>query len=261
MPKRSPIAIDESEFETDERPTQPGAPSLEALEAMRSAGAPKRARVRPRTRPALTPATQSWLQVKTRSLGAPLRTATSRIRAVASALLEGGGARASLLDEQEVASTSIPEPRESGARRIPATTAPARDRGPTGTMKLPARRPRVLAPTVKLPARARARGWRRVPAWVLAAGAGLLCVVAVWVVLGAVRGRAGREAPASASAPPGPATDSVPASVPAVEPPTSIDLPVAAPVAPAPPSAAPAARPRPHGTARRPAPQTGSAVF
>jgi hypothetical protein len=258
MPKRTPIAFDEAEFETDERPTQPGAPTLEALEAMREAAEPKRARVRPRARPALAPATQSWLQVKT-SLGAPLRTATSRIRAVASVLLEGGAGRASLVDEDEAASTEV-VPRESGARRIPTVRPPVRERGPTGTMKMPARPPRMLAQTVLLPARARARRWRGVRAWLVAVGAGVLCVIAAGVVLREARGndvQAGAaSAPTVVAATPSPSP-----SVPAVEPPTSIDLPFAAPVVPS--SSSPVAAPRVRGRApaRRAPPQTGSAVF
>ncbi|HEY8041557.1 MAG TPA: hypothetical protein VIF15_17240 [Polyangiaceae bacterium] len=259
---RTSTANEELGFEDDERPTRPAAPAPEHLEATRTA----RARVLPRSRPALTPATQSWLTVTTRAFRGPLRTATNRWRAVAAAALQGGSARKSVVDPEEAAAVDpeeaatveppTPPIAQSGARLI-AAPAPAarRELGPGGTVRIPARRERIAAPTVKLPRAVPPLLGRRERRWLLAGAIASVLALGIWIALGAFR----------EPAPPAVTTGAEPVAVErATTPPATspADPPPATGAAPSAPALSPSRRTTaPRTTPGRNAPHAGSNVF
>jgi hypothetical protein len=139
-----PSEPDDATFEPDERPTRPQQPPEEHLRRLRRSVWPARARLGARRRPALSATTETWLAQQ----GSPRpRTATSRFRAVAAAVLGGGSGRASRLDPREVAPVAAAPP----APAPPDAPSPA---SPTATVRMPAHVARPLAPTLKLRARA-----------------------------------------------------------------------------------------------------------
>jgi hypothetical protein len=188
-----PAAHEDHGFEPEERPTRPNPPAPEHLRALRLGSEPPRPRVAARRRPALTPATQSW--VATKAQGAP-KTATSRWRAVAATVLGGGAGRQSLVDREELEAPAPPSrerstPTIGDAAALPQQVAPrppvSGDLGAGGTVRMPARRLHSETPAQDLDhsdseaaAEARRALVRR---WIVAVAASLLCATAAWAGL------------------------------------------------------------------------------
>ncbi|HEY8091259.1 MAG TPA: hypothetical protein VIF09_25525 [Polyangiaceae bacterium] len=137
-----PSHPDDATFEPDEHPTRPAPPPEEHLRRLRRSVWPARARLGARRRPALSATTEVWLAQQG---SARPRTATSRFRAVAAAVLGGGSGRASRVDHAELA--PVPDPPSTP---VEAEAPPPPPTSPTATARMPAHVARPIAPTLKL---------------------------------------------------------------------------------------------------------------
>jgi hypothetical protein len=252
------IARDDSQdaFDTEEVPTRPGEPP---------------------------PGTQAWPTRKPRGDGSPLRTATSKFRALTAVALHGGIGRESLVDAEEMAEPP-PPPKASGTRLVAASepelapdlapppapaSAPAPvthrlppgprgtvrmaargDTGPTGTVRMRARLA-LPARTVALVARLAPRPRR----WLSVLSAAVMCTMLAGLT-------AASSSPDATTAPPVEPVAVVPA-VPdpepvVAEPPTDTPSAATAPPKTAPP---PKRAVPPRAGAARSRPHNGASVF
>jgi hypothetical protein len=256
-------AHDDDAFDPDERPTRPGAPAPEHLRALREEEQPpSRSRPAARRRPALTPATQSWLA---RKLHATPKTATSRWRAVAATVLGGGAGRASRVDVEEATAPPSSEPSQAApsepAAPGPSPSPPPVDCGPSGTMRMPARRAPLAQSTLAmrrsepdLAGEARRALVRRC---ILAAAVALVVGTAAWAAL---RGRPRPAGPTELAAPVAPVALARPEPPPAMTTTAEPSLSVIAPSETA--AEAPSVHPAPkHASPRRPPSRSSSSTF